>query len=124
MCPCITIEHIRRVTVGYLSVSPYHKVVPILCDPYSETTLVLFILAHSSLYKMALKQIFYISSIVALLAAVFSAVSRSITVPSFFAGNSCPQPHYTVRTLSYDPLIQHIENFITSREAYHLLQIA
>ncbi|KAF7915706.1 uncharacterized protein EAE98_011049 [Botrytis deweyae] len=73
---------------------------------------------------MALKQIFYISSIVALLAAVFSAVSPSITVPGFLAGNSCSQPQYIVRTLSYDPLIQHIENFITPREAYHLVQIA
>ncbi|THV45573.1 hypothetical protein BGAL_0473g00020 [Botrytis galanthina] len=66
---------------------------------------------------MALKQIFYISSIVALLAAVFSAVSPLITVPGFLAGNS-------FRTLSYDPLIQHIENFITPQEAHHLVQIA
>ncbi|KAF7882882.1 hypothetical protein EAF00_011371 [Botryotinia globosa] len=73
---------------------------------------------------MALKHIFYISSIVALLAAVFSVVSPSITVPGFLAGNSCSQPQYIVRTLSYDPLIQHIENFITPREAAHLVQIA
>ncbi|ATZ47472.1 hypothetical protein BCIN_02g07480 [Botrytis cinerea B05.10] len=73
---------------------------------------------------MDLKQIFYTSFIVALLAAAFSAVPRSITVPSFFARNSCPQPRYIVRTLSYDPLIQHIENFITSQEADHLLKIA
>ncbi|PQE16818.1 2OG-Fe(II)oxygenase superfamily protein [Rutstroemia sp. NJR-2017a BBW] len=45
-------------------------------------------------------------------------------MPSFLGGNSCPQPRYIVRTLSYDPLIQHIENFITPREAKHLLKIA
>lgn len=36
----------------------------------------------------------------------------------------CEEPRYTVRTLSFDPLIQHIENFITPTEIQHLLSLA
>ncbi|TDZ21237.1 putative prolyl 4-hydroxylase 4 [Colletotrichum orbiculare MAFF 240422] len=73
---------------------------------------------------MALKQLLYTSFTVALLAAVWSATSRARTGPQMPLGNSCPRPQYTVRTLSYDPLIQHIENFITPEESQYLLKIA
>ena len=36
----------------------------------------------------------------------------------------CEQPMYTTRLLSYDPLIIHIENFITLKERRHLLEVA
>ncbi|KXH53738.1 2OG-Fe(II)oxygenase [Colletotrichum salicis] len=73
---------------------------------------------------MALKQFLSMSFTAAVLAAVLSAKSRSQTEPQIPLGNSCPGPRYTVRTLSYDPLIQHIENFITPEESQYLLQIA
>ncbi|KAK0378839.1 2OG-Fe(II)oxygenase [Colletotrichum limetticola] len=73
---------------------------------------------------MALKQFLSMSFAAALLAALFSAKSRSQEELQIPLGNSCPRPRYTVRTLSYDPLIQHIENFITPDESQYLLQIA
>ncbi|OLN97970.1 putative prolyl 4-hydroxylase 10-like protein 2 [Colletotrichum chlorophyti] len=73
---------------------------------------------------MTHKELFHTSMIVALLAAAFSTVFRSTSMSSFGVVNSCARPRYTVRTLSYDPLIQHIENFVTPQEAQHLLQIA
>lgn len=73
---------------------------------------------------MALKQFLSMSFAAALLAALFSAKSRPQTELQIPLGNSCPRPRYTVRTLSYDPLIQHIENFITPEESQYLLQIA
>lgn len=36
----------------------------------------------------------------------------------------CEQPNYTVRLLSYDPLMIHVENFISAKERRHLLNIA
>lgn len=41
--------------------------------------------------------------------------------PTHFA---CERAVYTVRTISYYPLIQHIENFITPKEIEHLKQVA
>ncbi|KAK0368112.1 2og-fe oxygenase family [Colletotrichum limetticola] len=73
---------------------------------------------------MALNPVLTMSFTAALLAVVFSAKSRSRTEPQIPLGNSCLRPHYTVRTLSYDPLIQHIENFITLEESQYLLKIA
>ncbi|KAF7189428.1 Prolyl 4-hydroxylase 1 [Pseudocercospora fuligena] len=39
-------------------------------------------------------------------------------------GTNCEQAQYTVRTISYDPLIQHIENLVTPREIQYLLTLA
>jgi hypothetical protein len=37
---------------------------------------------------------------------------------------TCERPTYTVRTISFDPLVQHIEDFITLREREHILNLA
>lgn len=73
---------------------------------------------------MALTEFLSASFLVALLAAAVSTISQSETLLQHSLNNSCSQPRYTVRTISYDPLIQHIENFISPQEAQHLLQIA
>lgn len=36
----------------------------------------------------------------------------------------CEQPTYTARILSHDPLMIHIENFITPFERQHLIETA
>ena len=36
----------------------------------------------------------------------------------------CENPNYTVRLLSYDPLMIHIENFLTVKERAHMIQLA
>jgi prolyl 4-hydroxylase len=36
----------------------------------------------------------------------------------------CRSPHYIVRTISYEPLIQHIENFLTPDEIEHVKTIS
>jgi len=35
----------------------------------------------------------------------------------------CESPHYAVRMLSYDPLIIHLEGFLTAKERQHLWKI-
>ncbi|KAK6222042.1 2OG-Fe(II) oxygenase [Colletotrichum tabaci] len=73
---------------------------------------------------MAVQKLLYTSLIVALLAVVYSASSRFANIPKAPLDNPCKRPPYTVRTLSYDPLIQHLENFITPQESRHLIAIA
>ena len=36
----------------------------------------------------------------------------------------CTKPDYTIRILSYEPLMMHIENFFTSEEREHLLELS
>lgn len=38
-------------------------------------------------------------------------------------GFTCEQPRYTARIASYSPLIIHLENFITAKEAEHLISL-
>lgn len=51
-------------------------------------------------------------------------VGRIWLRPLAIDANVCEVPVYTVRTLSYDPLIQHIENFVTPKEIQKLLELA
>lgn len=37
---------------------------------------------------------------------------------------ACVNPPFTPRILSYDPLIIHLENFVTPKERQHLIEIA
>jgi hypothetical protein len=36
----------------------------------------------------------------------------------------CPRPSYTARVISFDPLMIHLENFITAEERKHLIDVA
>lgn len=54
------------------------------------------------------------------LLTVLAKYARSIQQP--YTIPSCQHPQYTVRTLSFDPLIQHIEDFITPEEGRYLTE--
>jgi hypothetical protein len=56
----------------------------------------------------------------ALLAWIRSPVSLSLASDT----NKCETPNYNVRVVSFDPLMMHLENFITLREREHLLKTA
>ena len=49
----------------------------------------------------------------------YGYVIQSFTSQEF----RCEQPHYTARVLSYDPLMVHLENFITSAERKRLVHV-
>jgi hypothetical protein len=56
--------------------------------------------------------------------AVFITWNTSKVTPAKLYLGRCHQPQYTVRTLSFDPLVQHIGNFITEPERSHLEALA
>ncbi|TVY37635.1 Prolyl 4-hydroxylase [Lachnellula subtilissima] len=69
---------------------------------------------------------YFIHSIVALSILLLAVILQFIpavqhSIQPLLRG--CQNPHYTIRTLSYDPLILHIENFITLQESKRLREI-
>jgi len=52
---------------------------------------------------------------------------RYLPPAAFFSrveNETCENPQYIVRMLSYSPLITHIENFVTPKEQVHLVELA
>lgn len=51
--------------------------------------------------------------------------SGDTLLPAFDASQtSCAAPTYLTHILSYDPLILHLENFLTESERKHILELA
>ncbi|KAH8810987.1 2OG-Fe(II) oxygenase [Xylogone sp. PMI_703] len=74
------------------------------------------------MYKLSKLSIF--SSLAGVLPILLFAANRyqTTTTPQLHE-NSCPPPKYTSRILSWDPLMIHLENFITPEEIQHLLEL-
>ncbi|KAI1379817.1 oxidoreductase-like protein [Hypoxylon crocopeplum] len=63
---------------------------------------------------------------VCLLGAAYLSRDALHDYGSYFVGSQnyvCPQAGYTVRVVSYSPLIMHLENFVTQKERAHLISL-
>jgi hypothetical protein len=67
---------------------------------------------------------FFSCVIIAVCSAFVAWESPGDTQSSILEVYECEAPQYTVRIVSYDPLMAHLENFITLKEREHLLELA
>lgn len=85
------------------------------------------ILAAKSTFKFLIqKRLLFVSTLLFLTSALYMNLpllnSRHLSREASLL--TCDSPNYTVRILSYNPLMVHVENFLTLHERQHLLALS